>query len=134
MHQLLVCVKEISHNLIDQEKISMASMLSNKRHDNISILNILKWFNCHMMFLMCKWCLKPCDNYIIWWCKMHRPNTTVESRPNVYIAEHLGLPKSFGNNSPFRPLEHGNTIRHFHKPQMKVIKVWQVKMTTLQLH
>ncbi|CAK9196870.1 unnamed protein product [Sphagnum troendelagicum] len=52
-----------------------------------------------------------------------RPNTTAESRPNAYIAEHLGLPKSFGNNSPFRPLECGNTIRHFHKFQMKVIEV-----------
>ncbi|CAK9196805.1 unnamed protein product [Sphagnum troendelagicum] len=51
------------------------------------------------------------------------PNTTAESRPNAYIVEHLGLPKSFGNNSPFRPLECGNTIRHFHKSQMKVIEV-----------
>ncbi|KAH8938348.1 hypothetical protein BDL97_16G077700 [Sphagnum fallax] len=55
--------------------------------------------------------------------KKLRLNTTAEQRPNAYIAEHLGLPKPFGKNSPFRPSEHGSTIRHIRKPQLKAVEV-----------
>jgi hypothetical protein len=48
-----------------------------------------------------------------------RTKTTAEQRPNAYVEEDLGLPKSFGLYSPFKPSVVGGQMRHFKNPDPK---------------
>merc|ERR1719361_1694487 len=50
--------------------------------------------------------------------------TTAEPRVNAYIPEdEHGLPKAYGNNTPFKPTVQGTTMRHIRKPNPKPIEI-----------
>lgn len=49
--------------------------------------------------------------------------TTAEARPNAYIPDELGIPKPYGGNAPFKPSEHGSTMRHIRKPVLREIDI-----------
>jgi hypothetical protein len=48
--------------------------------------------------------------------KGHVLVSAAEPRPNAYIPEDLGIPKPYGNFSPFKPSAAGSTMRHIRKP------------------
>lgn len=50
-------------------------------------------------------------------------HTTAETRPNAYIPESLGIPKPYGEFTPFKPTELGSTMRHIRKPQPREIVI-----------
>lgn len=48
-------------------------------------------------------------------------SSAAEPRPNAYIPEEIGIPKPYGEFSPFKPSEPGSTMRHLRKPQPREI-------------
>ncbi|RLN72228.1 hypothetical protein BBJ28_00000547 [Nothophytophthora sp. Chile5] len=49
--------------------------------------------------------------------------TTAEARPNAYIPDELGIPKPYGQQAPFKPTQHGSTMRHIRMPQKRDIEI-----------
>ncbi|KAM6984793.1 coiled-coil domain-containing protein 146 [Aplochiton taeniatus] len=51
--------------------------------------------------------------------------STAEARPNAYIpqADALPLPKPYGAQAPFKPMQPGANMRHIRKPQPKPIEI-----------
>lgn len=51
--------------------------------------------------------------------------TTAETRPNAYVPqdELLPLPKPYGAQAPFKPVQPGANMRHFRKPTMKPLEM-----------
>ena len=49
--------------------------------------------------------------------------TTAEPRPNAYIPEHLGIPKPYGGQAPFKPTDTGSTMRHIRRPENREIEI-----------
>ena len=49
--------------------------------------------------------------------------STVEPRPNAYIADDVGLPQPYGKLAPFKPSDAGSTMRHIRRPEPKDIEI-----------
>ena len=50
-------------------------------------------------------------------------SSLVESRPNAYIPEDLGIPKPYGGFAPFKPSEPGSSMRHIKAPNPREIVI-----------
>lgn len=50
--------------------------------------------------------------------------TTAEPRVNAYIPDgDYGLPKAYGKNTPFMPIQPGSNMRHYRKPNPKPMEI-----------
>lgn len=49
--------------------------------------------------------------------------TAAEPRPTAYIPDDLGIPKPYGSLAPFKPSDHGSTMRHIRNPVIKPIEI-----------